>query len=238
MLDAARVLLDSSPDHDISTRSVCDAVGVGAPMLYRLFGDKSGLLAAVVDDIFERYLSRKRIAQLSKDPVDDLYAAWDAHAEFALKNPIVYRIAYAPSMAAVPAGVEEARQLLLKRLTRCATAGRLNTTPDQAAQAIMAAGIGVNLCLISQPTAYADPHLSQRVRDAVLQDLLVDQERKALETKMDRVKNVALQMAALSRETSSLPLTGQERALMLQWLDAISAANGAASLSPSRDQSR
>jgi AcrR family transcriptional regulator len=34
-----------------------EAVGVGAPVLYRLFGDKNGLLAAVIDRAFERYLA-------------------------------------------------------------------------------------------------------------------------------------------------------------------------------------
>ena len=73
MLKAAESLLQASPDRDISTRAVCDAVGVGAPVLYRLFGDKNGLLAAVVDYVFDRYLARKRAIPLSDDPVDDLY---------------------------------------------------------------------------------------------------------------------------------------------------------------------
>jgi AcrR family transcriptional regulator len=60
MLDAAESLLRTSPARDISTRAVCEAVGVGAPVLYRLFGDKNGLLAAVVDNAFDRYLALKR----------------------------------------------------------------------------------------------------------------------------------------------------------------------------------
>jgi hypothetical protein len=45
-----------------------------------------------------------------------------------LKNQAVYRIAYAPSMAEVPAGVELARQLLVERFVRCAEVGRVTTT--------------------------------------------------------------------------------------------------------------
>ena len=137
MLDAAQAQLEASPERDISTRAVCDAVGVGAPVLYRLFGDKNGLLAALVDRAFERYVTSKRSQKLSNDPVEDLYSAWDAHIAFALKNHAAYRIAYAPALADVPAGVEEARLLLLKRMVRCAEAGRLNTTPDEAAQILM-----------------------------------------------------------------------------------------------------
>ena len=41
-------------------------------MLYRLFGDKNGLLAAVVDNAFARYMTLKRATPLSDDPVDQL----------------------------------------------------------------------------------------------------------------------------------------------------------------------
>src|ERR1700754_5101072 len=97
MLAAAEALLSESTECDVSTRAVCEAAGVGAPVLYRLFGDKNGLLAAVVDRAFARYLASKRAQKLSDDPVDDLYSAWDLHIAFALKNQAVYRMAYAPA---------------------------------------------------------------------------------------------------------------------------------------------
>jgi AcrR family transcriptional regulator len=227
MLKAAESLLQASPDRDISTRAVCDAVGVGAPVLYRLFGDKNGLLAAVVDYVFDRYLARKRAIPLSDDPVDDLYLAWDNHVAFALKNPAVFRIAYAPSLAEVPGGVEESRQLLVKRFIRCAEAGRLNTTPDQAAQSFMAACLGVEMGLLAQPATFDDPDLSRRVRDAVVRDLIVDPVARAADQQTDRLRSVALQMAALIRETPA-PLTAPEASLMLQWLDAITTTKDAA----------
>jgi len=226
MLKAAESLLQASPDRDISTRAVCDAVGVGAPVLYRLFGDKNGLLVAVVDYVFERYLARKRAQQVSDDPVEDLYTAWDNHVAFALKNPAVFRIAYAPSLTEVPGGVDEARQLLIKRFIRCAEAGRLNTTPDRAAQAFMAACLGVEMSLLSQPAAFDDPDLSHRVRDAVVRDLLVDPVARDGDRQADRLKTVALQMAALIRETPG-PLTAPEATLMLQWLDEITVTKDA-----------
>jgi AcrR family transcriptional regulator len=222
MLEATEALLAASPDRDISTRAVCDAVGVGAPMLYRLFGDKNGLLAAVVDYRFEQYLAPKRLQPPSEDPVDDLYAAWDNHVAFALDNPTVYRLVYAPSLAEVPAAAEEARLLLCERLERCAEVGKLNTPPEVAAQVFMAACAGVTLNLLSQPKIYNDPGLSTRVRDAILRELIVDD--KAAPTareSTDPLKLVALQMAALIRRTPT-NLTNPEVLLMLQWLDTIS----------------
>jgi AcrR family transcriptional regulator len=221
MLKAAEAQLRASPERDISTRAVCEAVGVGAPMLYRMFGDKNGLLAAVVDRAFARYLTRKRAAPLSKNPVDDLYAAWDGHVEFALENQAVFRIAYAPSLAEVPAGVGESRQLLVERLMRCAEAGKLTTTPDEAAQIFMAACLGVEMSLLSQPATFSYPGLSERVRDAILGDLLVDQKPSGKIQQTDTLKRVALQMTAMIRATPT-PLTGPEVTLMLQWLNTIS----------------
>ena len=239
MLQAAEDQLLLSPERDISTRAVCDAVGVGAPVLYRLFGDKNGLLAAVVDRAFQRYLASKRTQKLSDDPVNDLYSAWDAHISFALKNQAVYRIAYAPALTEVPAGVDEGRQLLLVRFVRCAEAGKLNTNPDEAAQIMMAACIGVSLSLITQPNTFTYPDLSDRVRDAVLGEMLV--EAPTANRHGDALKTAALQMAALIRAKPA-PLTGPEVSMMLQWLgtiaSAVSTPNATKSTGNSRSRSR
>jgi AcrR family transcriptional regulator len=225
MLGAAEALLLESTECDISTRAVCEAAGVGAPVLYRLFGDKNGLVAAVVDRAFDRYLASKRAQKLSDDPVADLYSTWDLHIDFALKNQAVYRTAYAPALATVPPGVEKARQLLVDRLVRCAEVGRLTMTPDQAAQVMMAAATGVALSLISQPSIFSDPVLSRRVRDSVLGELVA--QTVPPDRRRDPVKSVALQMAALVRANRT-PLTDPELALMLQWLGAISSATDTA----------
>ena len=44
----------------VSTRAVAAAAGTQAPTIYRLFGDKDGLLAAVVDFGWAAFLDRKR----------------------------------------------------------------------------------------------------------------------------------------------------------------------------------
>src|SRR3954449_10919823 len=92
ILEAAATLLADSRVADVSTRAVCEAAGVGAPALYRQFGDKEGLLAAVVDLGFEKYLAGKRAAEPSDDPVRDLRDGWDNHVAFAVGNPNHYRL--------------------------------------------------------------------------------------------------------------------------------------------------
>jgi AcrR family transcriptional regulator len=234
MLKAAELQLRQSPISDISIRAVCEAVGVGAPVLYRLFGDKNGLISAVVDEVFERYQAQRRV-QLSDDPVDDLCISWDSHVSFALKNPAVYRMAYAPSLAQVPSGVTEGRRLVLKRCVRCAEAGMPKTTPDEAAQALMSACLGVNLCLLAQPAAYSDPDLSRRVRDAVIDGLVIDASARAPDPTADTLKTVALHMAALIRQMPT-PLTEPEFTVMLQWLETISASTSSGTASHTRSR--
>jgi hypothetical protein len=137
---------------------------------------------------------------------------------------VVYRIAYAPSLSKVPGGVEEGRRLLIERMARCAEVGRLNTSPDRAAQAMMAACVGVNLSVLSQPATYTDANLVQRVGAAVIRGLLTDPSAPAADRQTDALKAATLQLAALIRTTPTL-LTDAESTLMLQWLDVVTAAD-------------
>lgn len=225
MLEAAERLLDASPDRDISTRAVCEAVGVGAPMLYRLFGDKNGLLSAVVDHGFDRYLETKRSAQPSADPIADLKNGWDTHVAFAREHPAVYRLMYSPAFSEVPSAAQEALRLLREMLVRCAALGRLRVDPGLAAQRIMAANVGVALSLVTQPGTYTDPELSPRVRDAVHDSLLTPapQDAGADPAAETPLPTAALQLAALVRTTDSA-LGAEETQLLLKWLDGLARA--------------
>lgn len=172
ILTAASDLLARSADGDVSTRAVCAAAGVAAPALYRQFGDKEGLLRAVVDDGFEQYLAAKRALRQSADPVRDLHEGWDGHLDFALEHRNVYRLMYAPGLTSTPAAAVEAHQLLVRVLERCATAGRLKVEPGTAAPMIMSANVGIALSLILRPELYPDRAIATRVRDAVFAAVL------------------------------------------------------------------
>jgi AcrR family transcriptional regulator len=225
MLEAAEELLNASPDRDIATRAVCEAVGVGAPVLYRLFGDKNGLLSALVDYGFDRYLATKRGAAPSADPVVDLRNGWDTHVEFAKAHPAVYRLMFSPSFTTVPSAAQEAMRLLREVLDRCAAAGALRVGTDEAAQMIMSANIGVALNLVTQPENYPAPELSRQVRDAVHAAVLVPGGGGAAQADGDEGSLVvaALQLAAILRNRPT-ELGDPETALLLHWLDTLAGA--------------
>jgi AcrR family transcriptional regulator len=233
ILEAATALLAESPFGDISTRAVCDAAGVGAPALYRQFGDKEGLLSAVVDNAFEKYLSTKRAATPSEDPVQDLRDGWDSHVAFAQANPSYYRLMHSTVVRTPPASAGEAFRLLSVVLERCAAAGRLKVSTDVAAQMIMIAKVGVALLTISQSSTFKDPDLSRRVRDAVHAAVLANPTDQAeggqpgtgepydLDDRAE-TSRVAAGLAALLRRSPAESLSHGESTLMQEWLARVS----------------
>jgi AcrR family transcriptional regulator len=212
ILEAAAELLAESPIADVSTRAVCEAAGVGAPALYRQFGDKEGLLSAVVDHGFEKYLAGKRAAVPSEDPVQDLRNGWDAHVAFALENPSYYRLMYSPTVSGTPAAAVEAHQLLSQVVERCAAAGRLSVSTEAAAQMVMSANTGVALVLITRRELYA-PDVSTRVRDAIHAAILVPDG-----TAVSHNGGAASALGAQLRRSPPDRLTSAETGLLQEWL--------------------
>jgi AcrR family transcriptional regulator len=174
ILEKAAELLARSPTGDVATRAVCEAAGVTQPVLYRLFGDKDGLLGATVDFVWDQYLSMKRATPRSADSLVDLRAGWDSHVAFALANPHAYRLLFGTSLATPPEAGAEAMRLLRVHLDRLAEQGRLRVAPDDAARLVMAANTGVALGMVLRPHEFPDPALSTMMRDLVHRAILAE----------------------------------------------------------------
>ncbi|KOX27166.1 MULTISPECIES: TetR/AcrR family transcriptional regulator [unclassified Streptomyces] len=168
ILEATEELLADKDAQAISTRAICDRAKVGMPEIYRQFGDKQGLLTAVADIGFARFLAEKRRNPLTDDPVADLRTAWDSHVAFALRNPHLYRLMFAPAGDTKPQALEEARAILLKAVERCRDAGRLRMPPELAGRSILSANVGVCVMALSFPDPFGDLDASRAVRDAVI----------------------------------------------------------------------
>lgn len=249
ILEVAAALVAQSPDGDVSTRAVCEAAGVGAPALYRHFGDKEGLLSAVVDHGFDQYLAAKRERTPGTDPVRDLRDGWDTHTDFALRNPNLYRLMNSPAMRTPPAAALESHRILTEDLRRAAEQGKLRLAPELAAQMIMSANVGVCLMLVSRPATFDDRTLSRRVRDAVhtavfVPEVMADTApgtgtagsgsagtatsgaatsgKSTAGTGEAPVPATATRLGALLRQTPSPAFTPAESALLGEWLDRLS----------------
>jgi AcrR family transcriptional regulator len=219
MLDRAAELLARSADGDVSTRAVCQAAGVTQPVLYRLFGDKDGLLAAVVDHVWDQYLTMKRRATPSADPLGDLRAGWDSHLRFALDHPHAYRLLFGAGLRSPGDAADEAMAILRRDLERLAAQGRLRVPPDEAARLVLAANSGVALALLLRPAAYPDAAISRTMRDAVYRSLLIDEPEVAPER--PRFVAATTLRAQLDATTADGVLTPGEAGLLDEWLARI-----------------
>jgi len=218
LVTAAQRQLAASTDGDVATRAVCQEAGVTQPVLYRLFGDKQGLLDAVAEAALERYAQRKSDLEVTDDPVADLRAGWDDHTAFALGDPALYRLMFAPRPGSASTVQQRIFALLEATLTRCAAAGALTTTPRQAAQLILPANIGLALSLIAQPALFDDPELSRRTREAVLATIL-DEAGAAAATRS--VRDAARQLHAQLLLDGTPDLEAVEVALLNRWLERL-----------------
>jgi AcrR family transcriptional regulator len=213
ILQAAARLLAESGGAPVSTRAVCAAAGVGAPTLYHHFGDKDGLLDAVVAFGFETYLAEKRSQPSTGDPVEDLRRGWDLHVEFGLAQPAFYSLMYGAGRHV--GASEEARRILLLMTEAVARAGRLRVPVKTAADMIHAACMGVTLTLISGEKD--DPELSPRTREAILAAIAIGETQEPPSS----VSGMAIALTSALKSRTPHTLSEAEATMLREWLDRI-----------------
>jgi len=215
LVEVAAELLATGGADAVTTRSVALAAGVQAPTIYRLFGDKSGLLDAVAVHGFVSYVARKHLDDTG-DPVVGLRAGWELHVGFGLANPELFRLMHTAlrtpdGRAAAARGIE----VLQARVHRVAEAGRLRVIERRAVELIRAASTGVVLTLIGQAEDERDDTLADTAWESVCAAILVEETTAA----------VTGPAAAAVTLRAALPglkaLTAAERTLLGDWLDRI-----------------
>jgi len=217
---AAKLLATDGPDA-VTTRSVALAAGVQAPTIYRLFGDKNGLLEAVAEHGFASYMARKHPINTGDDPVENLRAGWELHVGFGLANPELFRLMH--TALRTPGGQAAAASgaaVLQARVHRVAEAGRLRVTERRAVELISAAGTGVVFTLIDQPEDERDGGLAGTAWESVCAAILVDENTDPVTAGSPAAAAVTLR-AGLPGVTA---LSATERALLSDWLDRIASS--------------
>ena len=211
---AARLLREDGPAA-LTTRGVAHAAGMQAPVIYRMFGDKDGLLAAVAEHVFATYVAGKAVAAdsaASADPLADLRAGWDTHVGFGLDNPALFVLLADPARPRSPAAAA-GMEVLAARVRRVAATGRLRVPERRAVDLIHAAGTGAVFTLLAIPPETRDLTLSDALYEAVTSAILTG--APAIATGDPTAAAVAFRTVV-----PDLPaLTGTERALLSEWLD-------------------
>ncbi len=214
---AARLLREQGPVA-VTTRGVADGAGVQAPTLYRLFGDKDGLLEAVAEHVMATYVSAKAAVVEAAtaddvDPLEDLRAGWVTQIDFGVANPTLFRLLSDPDRVVHSPAARSGKHVLESRVHRVALTGRLCVGEQRAVDLVQAAGMGTILALLSMPPKHRDPGLADAMYKAVLQQILTNGPERSDDGPM--ATSVAFRAVAPRLDM----LSDAERQLMAEWLD-------------------
>jgi AcrR family transcriptional regulator len=215
VIEAAAALLARDGADAVTTRAVAAAAGVQPPAIYRLFGDKDGLLDAVARHRFARFVAQKKAVAPPADPVDGLRAGWDMAVEFGIENPALYTLMYSDPAHASSETFKEGMAVLHQRLTRLAAAGLLRVEEPLAVAIIVATARGAVLTWLSLPQDERDPALLTSLREAMV--VAVTTREPAVERPGPAGAARALR-AVLPDQTT---LSAAERRLLEEWLERL-----------------
>ena len=218
ILAATSALVASGGAEAATTRAVAAAAGVQAPTIYRIFGDKDGLLAAMAEQVMADFVATKEQAVAEGDAVLDLRRGWDDYVGFGLSHPAVFTLVNSSTARSLSSATAAGLAVLARRVHRVARAGRLRVTEERAVDLIHACGTGTVLALIAQsPNARGD--LATAAREAVMAAIL-DEPRPDVGDK-------AVMATSLRASLDEIPdLTPGERHLLDELLQRIAGACG------------
>ena len=210
---AATRLLQEEGAESVTTRAVAAKAGVQAPAIYRLFGDKDGLLNAVAQHVFATYVAGKAAGGQTADPVADLRAGWNTHLEFGLAHPGLFALLSTTRHGVSSPAIVTGFEILRRRVERIAATGQLRVPEPRAVAMIHAGGIGTVLALLAMSPEDRDPGLGDAVYDTLMRSIITDH---AARPENDAATNAAI---TLHSTLPALPaLTIAERTLMAEWL--------------------
>src|SRR5262245_31559473 len=174
ILSAASSLLHEGGPEGLTIRRLALRCGYTAPAIYQIFGDKAGLLDAIlreaIDELFER------IAQIPEhvEPRERIRMQFREVLRFGREHPTNYRLIEALRPDQVPPilDVEETNKRLQEPIVRMASAGEITLDPELVHQALWALLHGVISLPASRPDVEWRDGFEEVAFDAMLAGLL------------------------------------------------------------------
>jgi AcrR family transcriptional regulator len=155
LLDAAAVLLERGGPKAVTTRAVLAEAGVTAPTLYHHFGDKDGLLDALIEEGVARFFAQHAAAlKATTRPLEDLRLGWAWYLDFVCQQPQLFRLLSARALED-PKLLDDAMAWTRARLEQLEAAGQLNEDAAFGVQTLMSISLGV-AALRAQGASEAD----------------------------------------------------------------------------------
>ena len=216
VLDAAAELVAKGGTGALTTRAVATKASIQPPTLYRIFGDKRGLLAALAQDRLARFVKEKEADAPHPDPVEDLRNGWDRYVAFGLENPDIFAIMneIGSPMAQSPASLA-GMDALRRRVAKIARAGRLRVAEERAVALVHGSAVGIVTTLLALPPEERDERLIALARDGALATIVNE------EPTPDQSDAVLHAIALRAHLDDIAALSAGEKSLMREWLNRL-----------------
>lgn len=176
ILDATEALLVESGGEAFGVRALAARCGYTAPTIYHYFGDKDGLIDALLEERFERLLAEVRRVEQGDDPVENLRGMVHAYLRFGERNPAFYRVILATRRDGVdrsPPAVEAAVEIMLSPWEELRAAGRLlGASVEAASQSFWGLIHGLTALRIARPDHPWAPNLTEIAVEAMLRGMI------------------------------------------------------------------
>lgn len=186
ILDASEALLLEAGQVGFSIRQLVGRCGYSAPTIYHYFGDKTGLIDALLEErLLSTLVTALRAVPTQVDPLEEARARYQAFARWGIGHPDQYRLLMEPraeDATPLPSG-EVALSLMQSPFERLADAGRLPAADLEAiSQATWACLHGLITLPGLRPDVDWQPRLIERSLDAVIRGWLIDSDQTSRTT--------------------------------------------------------
>ncbi len=171
ILDATEALMLEHNGSNFSIRALGQRAGYSAPTVYHHFGDKDGLIEALLDDRVSRLADQLERIESSGDAQADLRAMLLAYLDYSTRYPTFTRLMWTLSRkgeSRMPAAMDRVRSTIETATERFGESGRLGGfEPGNAGSVLWALAYGLVSLRITQPDFNQDEQLAERALDAL-----------------------------------------------------------------------
>ena len=170
ILDATEALMIENNGPDFSIRSLGERSGYSAPTVYHYFGDKDGLIDALLEERLGQLADQLESVKPTGDARCDLRSVLLAYVEFGSRHPTFTRLMWTVSRkgeSRMPSAMERIRSRVGEAVDRFGASGELGGfDADSAGRVLWALSYGLVSLRISQPDFRWDADFAERALDA------------------------------------------------------------------------
>jgi len=175
ILDATESLLIQSGGFDFSIRSLGKRCGYSAPTVYHYFGDKDGLIDALLEERVAGLADAIERIPTTHDALAELFAVLRVFVEFGAAHPTFNRLMWTVSSkgeSRTTPAMERLRARVRPPLVALAESGRLvGADAESAGQMIWALMHGLSALRVIEPDHPWVPNLGERALETLLRGM-------------------------------------------------------------------